>query len=179
MAKKKAKLKPEQFPKYLQRLLFDRKPDEHRIMIFKEHHGERYFAADTPEQICGACLKWLTDMFGEHKPFYYKASEMVKEARERLQRLEAGTRPDFDPKKPSMPKDEIDKLPEDLQEVVREQWKKFDRQRAEYGREIAEWETTQKTIAEKDLAKAFLLKWETRGREDEDVRFEYLEMAGG
>ena len=173
---KAKKLKREQFPKYRRRVLFDRKPGERWIMIFHEHHGDRYFSADTAEQICGACLKWLTEMYGERKPSYCKASERLRDAEEDLKNLEEGKGKDYELKKPMTSKGDVDKLPEDIRGAVREQWQKFDAQLEAHEKEIAEWATIKKAIAEKDLAGAYMIKMEISDHEQE-VDFQLLEIG--
>jgi len=171
------KLKKKELSRGLQRRLERRKPGERWIMIFHEHHGDRYFAADTAEQICGACLKWLTDMYGEHKPGYYKASERLRDAEEDLKNLEAGKGKNYEPKKPLTPKGDVDKLPEDLQEAVREQWKKFDAQLVASEGEVAEWAAVKKVIAEKDLVGAYEIKMGEFGGDEQEMDFWPLEIG--
>lgn len=144
------------------RFVYEDKNIARRIIIFKEKHSTRYFAANTPKCTLAVFLMILTERYGPDGAWIDIAGE-----------INFLKNKSFD--KPDYSEEDVSNLPASMQKAARDKLTVYKSGLKARESQIAEYERTVKAICDEDAEEAYELCQALSGGEYEGFDFEYLE----
>jgi len=157
---------PAHFPISIRCVIWPTDKKQRRAMVFHEKHYDRFYSADTPEEICYACLEVLNNRWGAADN-YGGVQRVLNELKDELASL----------KPPDTPKAELDRLAPDVLNIVAGLWESYDKEIAIRKCELARYEVIAQALNLQCPVRATIVVFQSVNHEYESFDFVLLKDA--